>query len=70
MRHLAGFLWLNAHPGQYEAVRQLLGHKNIETTIRFYSGAEKTKAYERYDQMIVNMMGNDATVYNQEEHDL
>lgn len=70
MRHLAGFIWLNAHPGKYEAARQLLGHKNIETTIRFYSGAEKTKAYEQYDQMLTKMMDDGVAVYNQEEYDL
>ena len=32
-RHLAGFLYLKAHPGGHEVVRSLLGHKSIETTI-------------------------------------
>ena len=43
-RHLAGFLYLKAHPGGHEVVRSLLGHKSIETTIRFYAGMEAAAA--------------------------
>jgi site-specific recombinase XerC len=31
MRHLAAFAFLDAKPGDYEGVRQLLGHKQITT---------------------------------------
>ena len=47
-RHLAGLIYLQAHPGQYEAVRQLLGHKNIQTTIDSYTGLEAEKATQLY----------------------
>lgn len=36
-RHIVGYLYLQAHPGEYEVVRQLLGHKNIATTLKFYA---------------------------------
>lgn len=52
MRHFAGFTYLKANPGHYEAVRQMLGHKNIETTIRFYAGTDTEAAFERYDDII------------------
>lgn len=52
MRHLAGFIYLKANPGHYEAVRQMLGHKNIATTIKFYAGADTEAAFERYDEII------------------
>jgi integrase len=43
-RHAAAALWLNHHPGDYETVRRVLGHRNIQTTIKFYCGLETTQA--------------------------
>ena len=53
-RHLAGFLYLRHNPGGHEVVRQLLGHKSIETTIRFYAGMEVAEAVRHYDRHIEN----------------
>lgn len=39
-RHIAGKLYLERHPGDYETVRRLLGHKRIETTISFYTSGD------------------------------
>ena len=36
-RHLIAVLYLARHPGQYEPVRLLLGHADVQTTIRFYA---------------------------------
>jgi integrase len=51
-RHLCAFLFLKAHPGEYETVRLLLGHKNIATTIAFYCGLERAAAVQRLDKML------------------
>jgi integrase len=51
-RHLAGFLYLRRNPGGHEVVRRLLGHKSIETTIRFYAGMEVSEAIRHYDRHI------------------
>lgn len=51
-RHLAGYLFLEAHPGHYEPVRQLLGHKDIQTTIDFYCGLETADTLRRYDRIL------------------
>ena len=51
-RHLSGLLFLKANPGQYEPVRQLLGHKNIQTTVTFYAGFETDAAMRQYGQVI------------------
>lgn len=56
MRHFAGFVYLEANPGHYEAVRQMLGHKNIKTTIAFYTKASSDASYNRYDKIIVNQV--------------
>ncbi|WP_158501089.1 tyrosine-type recombinase/integrase [Sphingopyxis sp. 113P3] len=60
MRHLAAHLYLLANPGDYETVRRLLGHKNIETTIRFYEGLLTDDAFARYDGLIEEMRSKDA----------
>ncbi len=51
-RHFGALLFLKIHPGQYESVRQLLGHKNIQTTINFYAGFETDEAMVRFNQVI------------------
>lgn len=43
-RHACAFIYLKRHPGDYETVRRFLGHKRIETTIRFYCGMEAEAA--------------------------
>jgi integrase len=53
-RHLAGFIYLKSHPGGHEVVRRLLGHKSIETTLRFYAGMEVSAAVRHYDTLIQN----------------
>jgi integrase len=43
-RHAAAAIYLKHHPGDYETVRRLLGHRSIQTTINFYCGLETTQA--------------------------
>jgi hypothetical protein len=49
---LAAKLFLDAHPGQYETVRQFLGHKSILTTTRFYAGFETKAAAKLYQDVV------------------
>ena len=35
---------LDAAPGSFEIVKQLLGHKNIKTTTNFYAGIDSRRA--------------------------
>jgi integrase len=51
-RHLAGYIFLKEHPGHYEDVRKLLGHKSITTTVRSYCGLEGESAAVRFDKII------------------
>src|SRR5262249_703300 len=51
-RHLIGFLYLQEHPGNYEVVRRLLGHKDIATTVNFYAGMEMQVAAKTVDAAI------------------
>ena len=51
-RHAAAVIMLKERPGEYELVRRLLGHRNIETTKRFYCGLETRQATEIYGDII------------------
>lgn len=51
-RHLVGYLYLKENPGSHEVVRQLLGHKSIATTIRFYASLEQEEAFRLYDSFL------------------
>jgi integrase len=52
MRHYTAFVYLQKYPGDYETVRQLLGHKNIATTVSFYAGADTKASLKRLDEVI------------------
>jgi site-specific recombinase XerD len=46
MRAFAGLLFLEAHPGNYEMLRRILGHRDVETTVRYYTGLERELAFK------------------------
>ena len=52
MRHLAVALYLKASPGSYEIVRQVLGHRSINTTKTFYAGLESVTAAELFSTVM------------------
>jgi integrase len=51
-RHAAAALILRAKPGNYEYVRRILGHRNIQTTINFYIGFETVQATQEFGEII------------------
>jgi len=51
-RHAAAALILRVKPGNYEFVRRILGHRNIQTTINFYIGLETAQATKEFGEMI------------------
>jgi integrase len=54
-RHAGAKIFLDRNPGQYEIVRQLLGHKDIRTTVSFYAGTESATAARHYAQTILGI---------------
>ena len=54
-RHIAAKLYLNEHPGGYEAIRRVLGHRSIETTTGFYTGLETAAAVRHFDKTILGL---------------
>jgi integrase len=55
-RHLAAKLFLERNPGDYPTVQMLLGHKDLQTTLRAYVGMEQGDAIKRYDQMMDDLL--------------
>lgn len=51
-RHLLGYIYLKENPGAHEVVRRFLGHKRIETTIKFYAGMEQDAAIAHVDRFM------------------
>jgi integrase len=51
-RHLAAKNLLDAEPGSYETVRQLLGHRNLKTTVGFYAGSDSRRAGRHHQQLL------------------
>jgi integrase len=51
-RHLAAKLILDHNPGAYELVQQLMGHKNLQTTINFYAGVDTRRAGRAQAELI------------------
>lgn len=54
-RHLAAKINLDANPGAYELVRQLLGHKNMKTTTNFYAGIDTRRAGRAHADLIMKL---------------
>ena len=50
-RHLAAKNMLDANPGNFEGVKQLLGHKNIKTTT-IYAGINSRRAARHHQSLI------------------
>jgi site-specific recombinase XerD len=64
-RHLTGYIYLRHYPGQYEPVRQLLGHKDVRTTISFYVGLEEDANFKRYGEILDRLIASE-----EDDHDL
>jgi hypothetical protein len=51
-RHVAAAIYLRDHPGDYETVRRVFAHGNIQTTIRFYCGLETLHANQMFGDIV------------------
>ena len=55
-RHAAAAMWLKHRPGDYEIVRRMLGHRNIQTTTNFYCGLETMQANQIFGDIVREQM--------------
>jgi hypothetical protein len=58
-RHAAGALILDKQPGNYELVRLILGHRNVQTTIRCYLGLKEIQASQIFGKIISERLNID-----------
>jgi integrase len=57
-RHLAAKIMLDHNPGAYELVRQLMGHKNMQTTTNFYAGIDTRRAGRAHCELLSRLKRN------------
>src|SRR5262245_16434085 len=57
-RHLAAKIILDNNPGAYELVRQLMGHKNMQTTTNFYAGIDTLRAGRAHCELLSRLKQN------------
>jgi site-specific recombinase XerD len=58
-RHAAAAIILKHRPGEYELVRQLLGHRNVQTTINAYIGLENIHASEIFSKIVMQHLDDE-----------
>ena len=58
-RHAAAAIYLKHRPGDYETVRRILGHRSVQTTIRFYCSLETTHATRLFGEIVQQHLGFD-----------
>jgi integrase len=58
-RHAAAAITLKRKPGEFEFVRQLLGHRSSTTTRRFYIALESFSATEAFGKLIEDELDKD-----------
>jgi integrase len=58
-RHAAGALILQRRPGEYELVRRVLGHRNVQTTINAYIGLENIHASEIFSKIVMQHLNDE-----------
>lgn len=51
-RHLSAKVVLDANPGEFETVKQFLGHNSIKTTVGAYAGIDSRRAARRHQHLI------------------
>ncbi len=54
-RHISAVLYLQQNPGDYETPRRFLGHRKLETTVRFYCGGEGEEAVALWDKTLTSI---------------
>jgi integrase len=54
-RHLAAKFFLDENPHAHESVRQLLGHKNLNTTTKYYAGLDTRRAGRAHAELVTQL---------------
>jgi len=54
-RHVAAKLYLSANPGRFVDVQLLLGHKRLETTLKYYCDLEAEEVFKHFDEILLKL---------------
>lgn len=66
-RHFACMNHLREHPGDYETLRRLCGHKRLDTTVNFYADTETDAAIQRFhDSTVLRIRNRDDGFFSQD----
>jgi integrase len=60
-RHLSASVMLNAEPGNFESLKQLLGHSSLRTTVNAYAGIDSRRAARHHQQLIEKTLASPQT---------
>jgi integrase len=66
-RHLSAKVLLDAQPGNFETVRQLLGHKSLRTTVAAYTGVNSRRAGRHHQRLIEETLAAEKPVRRSKE---
>lgn len=58
-RHVAAKLYLSAHPGDYETVQRILGHRRRDTTVKYYVDLQSEEAFRHFDNVLLKLVDHD-----------
>ena len=66
-RHLSAKMLLDAEPGNFETVRQLLGHKTLSTTVGAYAGIDSRRAARHHQRLVEEALAAEKPMRRQQE---
>jgi integrase len=66
-RHLSAKVLLDAQPGNFETVRQLLGHKSLSTTVGAYAGVDSRRAGRHHQRLVEEALAAEKPVLRSQE---
>ena len=66
-RHLSAKVMLDAQPGNFETVRQLLGHKSLSTTVGAYAGIDSRRAGRHHQRLVEEALATEKPMRRSQE---